>query len=309
MGKRGFGRGLFNILIGLICFSLLLAGVYWVSREGGGIRAPIRERTAVAAPETEEAPPDEAPISYAGYSLWLGGAVFALAIGLVALGAVATGRGKRIRRMAEDRRRQTEEYGRMVYSLCGILENWENEPGKREHVMRVARYTRILSRLWGFSEHDAHMMGIYSMLHDIGMYYVPRAILQKSGSLTVEEYARVKQHVEHGYRYAQRYGLPEAACQIIRYHHEQWDGDGYHKDLAGPHIPLAARIVGLADTYDTLRMERVYRPSYTHAEAVEVIRQERGRMLDPELVDLFAGSHTLFEDVFAKEILVSDTAI
>jgi|GEM_PF-7076502 len=308
MGKRGFGRGLLNILIGLIGFCLLLAGVYWVSREGGRNHAPIRDQAAVAS-EIEEAPQAEPLIPDAGYTLWLGGAAIALGIGLVALAIVAAGRRKRIKRMEADARRQTEEYGRMVYSLCGILENWENEPGKREHVMRVARYTRILARLWGFSEHDAHMMGIYSMLHDIGMYYVPRSILQKSGSLTVEEYARVKQHVEHGSRYAERYGLPEEVRQIIRYHHEQWDGGGYHEDMAGPHIPLAARIVGLADTYDTLRMERVYRPSYTHAEAVEVIRQERGRMLDPELVDLFAASHALFEDVFSQEILVRDASI
>jgi len=197
----------------------------------------------------------------------------------------------------------------MVYSLCGILENWEAEPGKREHVMRVARYTRILAELWGFSAQEAQMMGIYSMLHDIGMYYVPRAILRKSGSLTPEEYARVKRHVEHGHHFASRYDLPEAACQIIHYHHEQWDGDGYHKGMAGPQIPLAARIVGLADTYDTLRMERVYRPSYTHAEAVEVIRQERGRMLDPTLVDLFVTSHRMFEDVYTQEILDGDVAI
>lgn len=308
MGKRGIGRGLFNIFIGLICFCLLLAGVYWVSWEGVRYRAPIREQAVIAAPEPE-APSVPAAAPYAAYALWLGGAAFVLGIGFVALAIVSAGRRRRIRRMAEDKRRQTDEYGRMVYSLCGILENWENEPGKREHVMRVARYTRILAKLWGFSDHAAHMMGIYSMLHDIGMYYVPRAILQKSGSLTVEEYARVKRHVEHGYRYAQRYGLPDQVRQIIRYHHEQWDGGGYHEDMAGPHIPLAARIVGLADTYDTLRMERVYRPSYTHGEAVEVIRQERGRMLDPELVDLFTASHTLFEDVFSKEILVGDASI
>ena len=309
MGKQGYGRGLLRIFIGLVCFCLLLAGVYWVSREGVGYRIPIREQATIAAPETAGTSPAEAAIPYARYALWLGGAAFALGAGAIALSIISVSRGKQIRRLAADRKRQTEEYGRMVYSLCGILENWETEPGKREHVMRVARYTRILAKLWGFPDLKAQMLGIYSMLHDIGMYYVPRSILQKSGSLTVDEYARVKRHVEHGYRYAERYGLPDEVRQIIRYHHEQWDGGGYHRDMAGPHIPLAARIVGLADTYDTLRMERVYRPSYTHAEAVEVIRQERGRMLDPDLVDLFTAHHTLFEDVYSQEILVGDASI
>jgi putative nucleotidyltransferase with HDIG domain len=307
MDKRGLGRSLGAIVLGFLFFCLLLAGVYWVSREGARSYTPAQQ-PAAAPKASDVATPVSGAVPYTGYVLWLGGAVFALGIALIAVSIVSAKRKKKILKILKDSQQQTDEYARMVFALCGVLENWDAEPGKKEHVLRVSRYSRILARLWGFPEQEAQRIGIYAMLHDIGMFYVPRSILRKNGSLTSEEYARVKKHVEYGYRYATRYGLPDPVRQIIRYHHEQWDGDGYHKGMAGPHIPLVARIVGLADTYDALRMERVYRPSYTHAEAVEVIREERRRMLDPALVDLFIEYHTLFEDVYSQEIMESEAA-
>lgn len=304
MQKPGFGRSLAAIILGIICFCLLLAGVYWVS-QGGTFYRTLSEppRQAQSAPEQgEPAGGVQADgLSFDGTALWLGGAAFVLGLAVVWLLIVSHGRQVKARRAMVLKEKQVLAFDRTVFALCGIMENWDEEPGQKDHVMRVGCYARILARLCGMPGEMVDRIGTYAMLHDIGMIYVPRSTLTKSGPLTEEEYANIKKHVEHGYGLAARYGLPALACRIIRYHHEQWDGNGYHK-LSGRQIPLEARIVCLADTYDALRMERVYRPSYTHREAVEVIREERGRMLDPALVDLFTASNALFAEVYERGV-------
>lgn len=293
MQKPTFGRSLTTCILGFVCMGLLLAGVWWVSGDSAAYR-PIPR----ASVQQQGPPPDIVLPSVDTLRLW--GGILALAAAVISLTFLAHKRRMQVKRVQEDQRRQARENARTVYALCSILENWENGPGRDDHVMRVSRYARILAKLCGMSDTAADEIGTYAMLHDIGMLYVPRAILKKSGTLSPEEYARIKNHVEYGREMAEAYGLPQTARNIICCHHEQWDGHGY-KQMAGRDIPLEARIVCLADTYDALRMERVYRPSYTHQEAVEVIREERGRMLDPELVDRFTEAHGLFEQASAQE--------
>ena len=117
----------------------------------------------------------------------------------------------------------------------------------------------------------------------------------------------MKTHVEIGYqtlknidkRY-QKNAFVQMGLDITRYHHEKWDGSGYLSQLKEGQIPLSARIMALADVYDALRSKRVYKPAFSHEEAVSIIQEGRGKHFDPELVDLFLDSQLEFRELFEQ---------
>lgn len=92
--------------------------------------------------------------------------------------------------------------------------------------------------------------------------------------------------------------ISPVALNIVRYHHEKWNGLGYGKGLKGEEIPMEARIVALADVYDALRQERVYKKAFTHEKSVEIIRSESGEHFDPEIVKIFIKKHKYFQRIF-----------
>jgi HD-GYP domain-containing protein (c-di-GMP phosphodiesterase class II) len=121
-------------------------------------------------------------------------------------------------------------------------------------------------------------------LHDLGKYLIAEAILLKPGPLNAAERAAVSVHPVHGAHLVS--GLPavtEAVRQAVLYHHERWDGDGYPEGLTGGRIPLAARIVAVADVYTSLRARRAYKPTLTRREAASEMERMAGRELDPYL--------------------------
>ena len=121
-------------------------------------------------------------------------------------------------------------------------------------------------------------------LHDLGKYMIAESILLKPGPLNAAERAAVSFHPIHGAHLVS--GLPavtEAVRQVVLYHHERWDGEGYPEGLAGLRIPLAARIVAVADVYTSLRARRAYKPTLTRREAASEMERMAGRELDPEL--------------------------
>ena len=125
-------------------------------------------------------------------------------------------------------------------------------------------------------------------LHDFGKYLIAESILLKPGPLTEAERAAVSFHPVHGAPLVS--GLPavtEAVRQAVLYHHERWDGDGYPEGLRGTRIPLAARLVSIADVYTSLRARRSYKPTFTKREAAAEMGAMAGRELDPELTRLF----------------------
>jgi HD-GYP domain-containing protein (c-di-GMP phosphodiesterase class II) len=130
---------------------------------------------------------------------------------------------------------------------------------------------------------------------------VPDAILQKPGKLTAEEFEQIKQHVRVGgdtLENARNYVGPgtfmDMAAEIARYHHERFDGSGYCAGLRGREIPLAARIVALADVYDALTSPRIYKPAYEAGYAREIIRGESGAQFDPAIVEAFCACFETF---------------
>src|SRR5262245_55402345 len=159
----------------------------------------------------------------------------------------------------------------------------------REHTERVGALAARLAAGVGLDEIDVGLVRRAAPLHDLGTIAIPDSILLKPGKLTEEEYEVVKTHAVLGARVLEDVGSPllETAAQIARSHHERWDGGGYPDGLAGADIPIAGRIVHVADVFDVLVHERPYRDSFTWEQAAAEIREGTGTQFDPDVVRAF----------------------
>jgi len=159
-----------------------------------------------------------------------------------------------------------------------------------EHTQRVGLLAARLARELGLPDRDVSLIGHAAPLHDIGKIAIPDSILLKPGKLTEEEFEVIKTHAVLGARVLAGGGsdLYAAAERIARHHHERWDGAGYPLGLSGEAIPIAARIVHVADVYDVLVHERPYRDSLTPAAAAREITEGAGSDFDPKVVEVFA---------------------
>jgi putative two-component system response regulator len=161
------------------------------------------------------------------------------------------------------------------------------------HSERVTRYAVELAGRAGLSQDEIDVLRRGGLLHDIGKIAIPDAVLNKPGPLTREEYDIVKQHPVHGERIVQPLRSLQNALPLIRWHHERCDGRGYPDGLLGGDIPLAVRILSVADVYDAVSSGRPYRPALPQRRCLELLREDADLGgLDPELVDVFVGSFT-----------------
>jgi putative two-component system response regulator len=198
-------------------------------------------------------------------------------------------------RDALQRLEQTEESARhaerdTVDRLVTALSLRSEETGG--HIQRVGRYSQLLARkghVNGFSEEE---ICLAAMLHDVGKIGIPDAILLKPGPLTEEEFAIIKRHPALGSSLLGEGESPvlRLGAEIAMTHHERWDGAGYPRGLAGSQIPIFGRIAAIADVFDALTSDRVYRTALSIPDAMAQMRSDRGRHFDPELVELFASS-------------------
>lgn len=184
------------------------------------------------------------------------------------------------------------------------------------HIRRTQNYVRLLAEYLSKHPRDRdaltpeHIDQIAKAapLHDIGKIAIPDHILLKAGKHTVEEFAIMRTHSAKGESMlaTTRRELGEGnlmlqyAMQIARSHHERWDGSGYPDQLAGETIPLPARLMAVADVYDAMRSRRPYKPPFSHEEAANLIKIERGQHFDPILVDAFCALATEFEKIAAR---------
>ena len=180
-----------------------------------------------------------------------------------------------------------ERFTRQIAS--SLVETVEaKDPYTRGHSERVERITAGIGCDVGVDEKDFADLLWGALLHDIGKIGIPDAILMKPDRLTADEYTFIKTHPNRSYEILQHIEqLGPAALDAARYHQERFDGTGYPFGLAGSEIPLVARVVSVADTYDAVTSSRSYRAASTHSEALEIIRGVSGSQLDPELVELF----------------------
>ena len=179
------------------------------------------------------------------------------------------------------------------------------------HLSRICEYSRMLATSlqgrMGYHEVTRDFIdGISrsSALHDVGKVGIPDSILLKPGKLTTGEYEVMKGHANLGADLLRglmddfgEYTLITMGADVAMAHHEWWDGTGYPHGLAGRHIPLAARIVAIADVYDALTSRRVYKEAWSPAEAVQDLRSKAGIQFDPELVEIFTQDMSRLEDI------------
>jgi diguanylate cyclase (GGDEF)-like protein/PAS domain S-box-containing protein len=156
-----------------------------------------------------------------------------------------------------------------------------------EHAERLSALTRRLGEVLGLSPAELNELELFSALHDIGKIAISDRILNKPGDLTREEWTQMKKHPEIGFKIAQSSPDLASIAGYILTHHENWDGTGYPNSLSGEEIPLASRILAVADAYDAMTQDRVYRSAMSHADALDEIRRDSGYRFDPSVVEAF----------------------
>lgn len=211
-------------------------------------------------------------------------------------------RAKRLDFLADDiakaRTRSLEEIQVELLERFARTAEYRDLP-EHGHRERVASLARLIALQLGFTAERADLVGRAALLHDIGKIGVPESIWTKPDKLTNEEFEQVKAHTEIGAEILSqgRSPLLWLAEEIAHTHHERWDGNGY-LGLSGEAIPMAGRIVAVADTFDALTNDRPYRPARAPFEAVDEIKRETGHQFDPQVVGAFLE---VFEtDAFAE---------
>ena len=175
----------------------------------------------------------------------------------------------------------------IVQRLGLAAEYKDNETGL--HVIRMSHFSRILGIAAGMSEVEADDLLHAAPMHDVGKIGIPDRILQKPGPLEPDEWKIMQSHVTIGAEIIGEHegGMLALAAQIALTHHEKYDGSGYPNGLRGSDIPLVGRIVAIADVFDALTSKRPYKKAWTEQEALDFLREQKGRHFDPALVDLF----------------------
>lgn len=243
-------------------------------------------------------------------------------VGLVAYLALAKHQDGLIRRELESAKaaqKQTQQYVRardaIIFALAKLADSRDPETG--EHLERIVRYSGMIAsaarqhpRFAGeISPSDVRLIQLSSALHDIGKVGIDDRVLQKRGKLTESEMEEMKRHTivagECLGKIAQRAGdsgLLKMARDVALCHHERWDGGGYPRGMSGTQIPLAARIVAIADVYDALSSARVYKEPFPHEKCVEIIRDGSGSHFDPQLVDVWLSIEGRFRSIAQSHV-------
>ena len=174
-----------------------------------------------------------------------------------------------------------------IRRLADAAEFRDAETGR--HTERMSRYCELLARRLGLDEERCDLIRVASPLHDIGKIAVPDGVLLKPGPLTPDERKQIERHTEVGYKLMSNSSseLLEVASTIAWTHHERFDGRGYPRGLVGEAIPLEGRIAAIADVFDAITTDRVYRQAMTPDDAIALMRDGRGTQFDPFMLDLF----------------------
>jgi len=202
---------------------------------------------------------------------------FFAAFGLISLGMAAELQKRRAR--LETQNRQT------MAMLATLVEARDTDAGA--HLHRIQHFSRVLALHLGFSERGAQEIAQASLMHDVGKANVPDAILKKPGPLSPDDWLIMRRHTVWGEQLLAEHADFDLARQVARWHHERWDGQGYPDGLGGPRLPLAVRIVSVADVFDALISERPYKPAWSPEAAIEELQRIAGSHLDPDIVAAF----------------------
>jgi putative nucleotidyltransferase with HDIG domain len=177
----------------------------------------------------------------------------------------------------------------LLHQLAGALEG--QDVYLNGHSRRVARHATMIARGMGLPNEDVARVRAAAAVHDVGKLLTPKAVLNKPGRLTDGEFEVIERHPVDGAEMVAALGDPELT-RIVRHHHERLDGGGYPDRLTGENIPLGARIIAVADTFDAITSARPYRDAAPHQKAIDILRNEAGTQLDPDAVRAFLAYYS-----------------
>jgi putative nucleotidyltransferase with HDIG domain len=189
-------------------------------------------------------------------------------------------------------------------ALFGLAEAIEaKDPYTKGHCGRVAAYSLVLAKEAGYPVDGLETLEFGAFLHDIGKIGIKDAVLLKPGPLDDAEWQHMREHPVKGYEIASKIEMLKPIMSAVRNHHERWDGSGYPDKMTAADIPLAARIVAIADAFDAMATDRPYKQALPLEECEAVLRKTAGKMYDPELIEVFCSRHlgALYRDDYAGE--------
>jgi len=180
---------------------------------------------------------------------------------------------------------RNSSHGNLLTSIMATL--YERSQETQEHAKRLARISKTIAARLGLEQKSIDEIELFAMLHDIGKVGIDDKILKKPGELTPSEWEDMKKHPEIGYRIAKSSPHLEKIAEYILTHHENWDGTGYPNGLKGIEIPLFSRILAIADAYDAMTEDRIYRKAVKPQDAIAEIALKSGSQFDPEITEIF----------------------
>ncbi len=176
-------------------------------------------------------------------------------------------------------------YYQTIRSLAGALEARDSYTSG--HSERVTKYSVNLAEAIGLDSEEQRLIESAALLHDIGKIGISDMVLLKTDKLDEDDRVAIQQHPLYGDTILEPLRYMKNVQGLVRHHHERWDGNGYPDGLTAEEIPLAARIVAVADAFDAMTSDRPYRPALSRAEAIAELRDQAGKQFDPELVEAF----------------------
>lgn len=188
------------------------------------------------------------------------------------------------------------ENDKLIYDLKALFSGTVNaiiEALDAKDSFTLGKSRRVTFLALKMAEHlslpreEVGKLELAGLLHDIGMIGVPDTILLKNDSLTPDDFEVIKRHVTHGVKILEDIKQLKDVVEIIKYHHERFDGSGYPDGLCGENIPLSSRIIAVADAYDSIISDRSYRAGLSHEEAIAVLRTQSGKQFDPVILGAF----------------------
>jgi HD-GYP domain-containing protein (c-di-GMP phosphodiesterase class II) len=196
----------------------------------------------------------------------------------------------------------TMEYQDLMDALIEMLEQASivTSRDQENHGVRVGKYVKMLAEHSRCTDEFIQEIVTYSVIHDIGKIGIKGSILAKEESLSAGEFNEITQHVQIGYNLIRHLNLGKIAENLVLYHHERWDGNGYLHGLEADQIPLEARILAIADCYDALRMDKPQRRGLDHPTAIKLLLEGKGTKYDPNLLEIVEKHQGEFYQIFER---------